>query len=47
MRKDKHKCQVVFTKLRARAPSEWYFDSGCSRHTSGDKSFFTSLEDFN
>ena len=47
MRKDRHECQVVFTTLIARAPSEWYFDSGCSRHTSGDKYFFTSLEDFN
>ena len=43
LRKDKPKCNVVLTALRARAPSEWYFDSGCSRY----KPFFTSFENFN
>lgn len=38
---------MVFITLRVRAPSEWYFDNGCSRHMIGDKSFFTSFEDFN
>ena len=33
--------------LRARALSEWCFNSRCSRHMTGDKSFFTSVEDFN
>ena len=47
MRKNKFKCHVVFTTLRIRAPSEWYFDSGCSKHMTGDKSLFNSLEDFN
>ena len=37
----------MFTTLKVRASSEWYFDSGCSRHMTGDKSFFTSLADFN
>lgn len=37
----------MFTALGARACSEWYFDNGCSRHMTSDKSFFISLEDFN
>ena len=45
VRKDRPKCNVVCTALRARAPSEWY--SGCSRHMTGEKFFFTSFEDFN
>ena len=47
MRNDRNKCQVVFIILKARSISEWYFDSGYSRHITGDKSFFTSLEDHN
>ena len=47
VKKETNKCQVVFTTLKARVPSEWYFDSGCSRHMTGDKSFFTSMEDYN
>ena len=47
MRNDRNKCQVVFIVLKARSISEWYFDSGYSRHMTGDKSFFTSLEDYN
>ena len=47
IRKNKSKCHVVFTTLRTRASSEWYFDSGCSKHMTSDKSLFNSLEDFN
>ena len=32
MRKDRIKCQIIFTALKARSFSEWYFDSGCFRH---------------
>lgn len=47
LRKGRPKCNVVFTTLRARAPNEWYFDGGCSRHMTSEKSLFTSFEDFN
>ena len=47
MRNDKTKCQVVFTALKAKSSSEWYFDSGYSRHMTNNKSFFKSLEDYN
>ena len=33
--------------LKVKSSSEWYFDSDYSRHTIGDKSFFTSLKDYN
>ncbi|KAL6316087.1 hypothetical protein AAG906_015603 [Vitis piasezkii] len=44
LRKDMSKCQVVFNALKAKSSSKWYLDSGCSRHMTGDKSSFTSLE---
>ena len=47
LRNDRSKCQVVLNALKAKYSSEWYLDSGCSRHMIGDKSFFTSLEDYN
>lgn len=37
----------MFTTLKARVPSEWYFDYRCSRHMTRDKSFFISIEDYN
>ena len=45
-RKDKSKCQVVLNDLIAKSTSKWYLDSGCFRHMIGDKSFFTSFENF-
>ena len=47
MRKDRAKCQVVFTALKARSSRKWYFDSGCFRHMTRDKSFLTSLKYYN
>ena len=47
MRKDKSKFQVRFNALKAKSSSEWYLDSGCSRHMKRDKSSFTSLEIYN
>lgn len=38
---------VVLTALRAQGSHVWYLDSGCSRHMSGEKSLFTSLEKHN
>ncbi|KAG5528763.1 hypothetical protein RHGRI_029433 [Rhododendron griersonianum] len=40
-------CMVVHTALKARDSHMWYLDSGCSRHMSGDKSFFVNLEKYN
>ena len=44
---DKAKCQVVINVLKAKSSSEWYFDSGYSRHMTGDKTYLTSLENYN
>ena len=44
MRKNRVKCSVFFTALKARSSSEWYFDSDCCRHMTKDKSFLTYLE---
>ncbi|KAL6315809.1 hypothetical protein AAG906_008195 [Vitis piasezkii] len=47
LRKNRFKCQVVFNALKAKSSSEWHLDSGCSRHMIGDKTYFTSLENYN
>ena len=47
MRKERSKSQKNFTTLRARASSEWYFDSEYSRHLIEKKSLLTSVKDFN
>ncbi|XP_038685757.1 uncharacterized protein LOC119985537 [Tripterygium wilfordii] len=39
-------CMFVQTALAAFKTNSWYLDSGCSRHMSGNKSFFTSFESF-
>ncbi|KAL6327468.1 hypothetical protein AAG906_020064 [Vitis piasezkii] len=39
--------KVVFNALKPKSYSEWYLDSGCFRHMTGDKSSFTSLENYN
>ncbi|KAL6315043.1 hypothetical protein AAG906_030886 [Vitis piasezkii] len=46
LRKDISKCQVVFNAFKAKSSSKWYLDSGCSRHMTGDKSPFTSFENY-
>ena len=45
LRKDKPKCNVMLTALRARAPSEWYFDSGCSRYKLSSLPLRTLMEE--
>ena len=47
LRKDRAKCQVVVNALKVETSSEWYLDSGCFRHMTGHKRYFTSLEDYN
>lgn len=36
-------CNMVHTTLKDKSSSFWYFDSECSGHMTGDKSFFTKL----
>jgi len=41
------RCNVVLTTLNAvEKTSQWYLDSGCSQHMSGDKAIFTNLKLF-
>ena len=37
----------MFNVLKAKYSSEWYLDSGFSRNMIGDKTYFTSLENYN
>ena len=46
VRKDDLTYLVVHTALKARDSHMWYLESGCSRHMSGNKSYFTSLEKY-
>ncbi|TYK26872.1 F5J5.1 [Cucumis melo var. makuwa] len=38
------KCNVAFTTVQTHVDA-WYFDSGCPRHMTGNRSFFTELEE--
>ncbi|CAL2227890.1 unnamed protein product [Prunus armeniaca] len=40
------KSLVVLNAFAASNTNSWYFDSGCSKHMSGDKSVFSSLSPF-
>ena len=46
MENDHHSMVVVYA-LMSTTNNIWYFDSGCSRHMTGDKNMFTSLNDYN
>ena len=39
VKKNELNCLVVHTALRASESHSWYFDSGCSRHMTGNRSF--------
>ena len=42
--KNQHLIVILQVCLKSKATEgKWYLDSGCSRHTAGDKSFFTKL----
>ena len=43
----KHYSMVAVYALTSTTNNIWYFDSGCSRHMTGDKNMFTSLNDYN
>ena len=36
----------MLNTLKAKSSSEWYLDSGCSRHMTRYKTYFTSLENY-
>ncbi|KAM5579724.1 hypothetical protein ABKV19_009482, partial [Rosa sericea] len=38
-------CLVALTALADKRRDFWYVDSGCSRHMTGDKTWFSSFED--
>ncbi|TYK08439.1 gag-pol polyprotein [Cucumis melo var. makuwa] len=44
MVKTSEKCNVAFTSVQTHVDA-WYFDSGYSRHMTGNRSFFTELEE--
>ncbi|KAL6345648.1 hypothetical protein AAG906_017383 [Vitis piasezkii] len=46
VKKNELNCLVVHTTLRASESHSWYFDSGCSRHMTGNRSFFTNFTKF-
>ena len=43
VKKSELNCLVVHTALRASELHSWYFDSVCSRHMTGNRSFFTNF----
>ena len=45
VRKDSYKCYVIHIAFKAQNTSHWYFDSGCSRHMTGNKALFSSLSE--
>src|ERR1044072_2836804 len=38
--------QIAYTSLKVSSEEDWYFDSGCSRHMTGMKSFLTDLKSY-
>ncbi|XP_024019486.1 uncharacterized protein LOC112091030 [Morus notabilis] len=48
VRKSDLSCHAAYTSLKASTTNSWYFESGCSRHMTGERSFlknFKSLTD--
>ena len=44
VKKSELKCFVSYTCLRTYATNSWYFDSGCSRHMTGNKDIVENYE---
>ncbi|KAH6812021.1 hypothetical protein C2S51_025783 [Perilla frutescens var. frutescens] len=42
--RNNHRNYVVHTALNIHAKSSWYFDSGCSRHITGDASMLSNIQ---
>lgn len=43
-RKSENKCMAGFTCCRTDSVNSWYFDSGCSKHMTGDKDILSNLK---
>ena len=44
---DVNRCLAVYTSLKTDLPGNWYFDSGCSRHMTDDKTHLTDFKSVN
>ena len=47
LRNDRAKYQVMFNALKVKSSSERYLHTSYSRHMTGDKTYFTSLKNYN
>ena len=43
---ERNTCHVAHIALKTRDTYVWYLDSGCSRHMSGDRSLFKTVEEY-
>ncbi|KAA0048721.1 gag-pol polyprotein [Cucumis melo var. makuwa] len=41
----KENCKVALTSVKSPNSGDWYFDSGCSRHMTGNADFFSELSE--
>lgn len=39
-----HRAQVAYNSLKATAREDWYFDVGCFRHITCDKSYLSNVK---
>ena len=44
VKKSENKCNVAFISLKASTKQSWYFDSRCSRHMTGERSFLEDVQ---
>ena len=42
--KQSENCNIAFTTVQA-STDAWYFDSGCSKHMTGNRSFYSELKE--
>ena len=41
------RCVVVYTSLKTKVEEKWYFDSGSSKHMTGNREFLINLQSCN
>ncbi|XP_057444079.1 uncharacterized protein LOC130736254 [Lotus japonicus] len=44
--KDQVTCLIAHTSFRASSSEDWYFDSGCSRHMTGNKEYLENIKGY-